>query len=238
MKINYLFLCFALLLIVSSAVAWDFPSIEKLKESGHNSPSEIRIGLQIPPETLRVMSTEELIDVCLRHPYFGAIYFFDNVLFSLTGMIDGFNGLTELMNRNDAFGLLYSKFKLLGPENFKAGWSPSEKGHYIFQENYVKMLMALFIRNKSFSVDLETKNQILTDLVNRFNRQIQEPGEYGITTTSSAAFLAAQFLIASSNAQFEQKCQEQEMKMFLDSGLAYDFNITLEIMEMAEKTIF
>jgi len=100
------------------------------------------------------MSTEELIDVCLRHPYFGAIYFFDNVVFSLNGMIEGFNGLTELMNRDDAFGLLYKKFKLLGPENVKSDWGIRERGLFLFKENFVKMLMALFIRNNIFQARL------------------------------------------------------------------------------------
>lgn len=66
-------------------------------------------ALQIPEGLLSLISTEELIDVCLDFPYIGEFLCFNDYQYGFEKVTNKFNGYKELMNRKDLVKVLPSK---------------------------------------------------------------------------------------------------------------------------------
>lgn len=60
------------------------------------------IAMQIPDDLLKSMSTENLIRTCINYPAFGHFTAFDNPQAGISHLVKKFNGLQELLDRNDA----------------------------------------------------------------------------------------------------------------------------------------
>ena len=59
-------------------------------------------ALQVPECLLKEMSTENLVITCINYPAFGHYTAYANVVVGMEQVISNFNGLQELMKRNDA----------------------------------------------------------------------------------------------------------------------------------------
>lgn len=89
-----------------------YPGTEEWKEESQNS-AELREKLQIPENILIDMTTEELVDAVLDYPCFNELYFFDNMQTGFETMAETFNGVAELLNREDAGAILLSKYRVV-----------------------------------------------------------------------------------------------------------------------------
>ena len=70
--------------------------------------------LQIPNEILIMMSTKDLAHTCLNYPLFSDIWAFNNLQDGMDRAISGFNGLKELIERDDAGIELLAIYKSIG----------------------------------------------------------------------------------------------------------------------------
>lgn len=68
---------------------------------------------QIPIEILDKLSTEELIESVINYPFLMDIYAFDSLQAGFESVAERFNGLEELMKRDDAVYKILSKYKNL-----------------------------------------------------------------------------------------------------------------------------
>lgn len=65
---------------------------------------------QIPDQILSSISTEDLLDLCLRYPMFLDIHFSDNLQDGLDIIIPSFNGFVELFDRKDCQVVLMNQY--------------------------------------------------------------------------------------------------------------------------------
>lgn len=84
------------------------PGTEEWVEFNHG---ELVQMLQIPDDILKELSTEELVDIVLNYPYFSDFYFYDTYQKGFETMSLHFNGLIELMKRDDVGSCLLSLIK-------------------------------------------------------------------------------------------------------------------------------
>jgi len=70
--------------------------------------------LQIPNEILIKMDTKDLAHTCLNYPLFSDIWAFNNLQYGMDRAISGFNGLQELIERDDAGIELLAIYKTIG----------------------------------------------------------------------------------------------------------------------------
>lgn len=78
---------------------WDYPikpGTEKWK-SYQNTPDIIR-DLQMPENVLKSISTEELLNVCLKYPFLNSYIYSNNFYEGISKTIFTFNGFIELLN--------------------------------------------------------------------------------------------------------------------------------------------
>lgn len=88
---------------VASSATFSFDSIVAPNVWGqYQSLEEMLAACQVPAEKLRLMSTEELIEVCLSHPLYGIYSAYNNELEGAKVVISRFNGFAELNKRKDA----------------------------------------------------------------------------------------------------------------------------------------
>lgn len=64
-------------------------------------PAERNAMLALPERTLKDMTTEGLLVTCLDYPLFGNIVFYDNLTAGFNNVARNYNGLTELLSRDD-----------------------------------------------------------------------------------------------------------------------------------------
>ncbi len=71
---------------------------------------------QIPEDILDTLSTEALIDTVLDYPFFNDIYFFNSLQDGFENLKAQFNGLNELLNREDVGQKLLNKYESVDAE--------------------------------------------------------------------------------------------------------------------------
>ena len=87
----------------ASNVAFSFDSItEPSNWSKYQSLEEMLAACQIPEDILKLMSTDELIEVCISHPLRTNFVFYNDEIRGARVIINNFNGFQELKRRSDA----------------------------------------------------------------------------------------------------------------------------------------
>lgn len=98
-------------------------------------------ALQIPIKQLEMLTTEELLDVCLNFPYLTSMAFCNDYQNSVELLVSQFNGLQELVNRKDIILVLLNKERNMIKEYEKiASYSLSERGLFSYQWLFVDLL--------------------------------------------------------------------------------------------------
>lgn len=102
MKRLFLFL-FCSVVALAHAQVYDFPLKPGMEDWGNLKTEKERFAvLQIPEERLSSMSTHDLMITCLNYPRMGLFMAFNSSQYGMDLIIRNFNGLRELLNRDDA----------------------------------------------------------------------------------------------------------------------------------------
>ncbi len=84
-------------------VTWDFPVKPGSEEWNKLKTRTERLNaMQIPTDILYEMGTEELVVACINYPAALQYGIYANEIDGINKIIEGFNGLQELLNRKDA----------------------------------------------------------------------------------------------------------------------------------------
>ena len=90
---------------------WDYPVIPGMEEwKKLRTNEEMLNATQIPEEVLKSLSTEDLIDLCLRYPLNVTLLVYSNTNFGFETMFREFNGLRELYQRKDVSNSLIAQY--------------------------------------------------------------------------------------------------------------------------------
>ena len=98
-------------------VSFDFPFIQGSKEWAECGSTKDRIkALQIPEDTLPLLSTNKVLELCLSFPYLLDIYGFDSLKEGFRNVFDKFNGFKELFGRADLVNAILARFNNLSDD--------------------------------------------------------------------------------------------------------------------------
>lgn len=99
---------------------YDFPIKQGSKQWRTIENIDERImALQIPNSILSWISTEALLETCLRYPYLTDILFCDNYQKGFEVLTNEFNGFQELLIRPNLIDVLLKKYKALATDMTK-----------------------------------------------------------------------------------------------------------------------
>lgn len=106
-----------------SADAYDFPilpDVNKEEWAKLESAVEKNAVLQIPEDKLKSMSTAGLIATCMKYPNLVPLFAFNSPVEGIEKMIKDFNGLSELLSREDAGAALVEFYSSLDLDSLLA----------------------------------------------------------------------------------------------------------------------
>lgn len=94
---------------------FDYSSLNEEIKTIH--PSERDELLALPDETLTGLSTYGLLVTCLDYPLFGNIVFYDSLTEGFENVSHAYNGLSELLSRDDIGAVIIDFYKQVEYEN-------------------------------------------------------------------------------------------------------------------------
>lgn len=142
MKKIYVFL-FCLVTLVIQAQVYNFPMKPGVEGWGNLETEEDRYAaMQIPEEILKSMSTHDLIITCLNFPAMGHYGAFNSLQQGMDVLIRNFNGLQELMKREDAPTELISLYKKMDAKTMKLQEEGVDQSYWNIRRCFFEMLLA------------------------------------------------------------------------------------------------
>lgn len=97
---------------IITSYAYEYPPIKRSSEEWKQlSPEEKHAICQIPDDILATMPTEDLIRAYLNYPYIAIMAAYDNWMAGFNRVYRDFNGLRELLKRDDNAQKLYELYQ-------------------------------------------------------------------------------------------------------------------------------
>ena len=189
--------------------------------------------LQIPETILKKISTEELIETCMNYPLYGDMLAYENLQKGIEAVIEGFNGLQELLKREDAGSELFLRYTNMDPEALKESWTPVRKGEHASKLSYMELLLAQdVILSKLSKAD---RPLLISETIRKFRAKQADREVYGIISTETIAFLMGRTLLIENDAKFVQRIsRNKNLDTFLKSSLLTNGDTISEIVSCAE----
>ena len=136
---------------------YDFSIKQGSKEWKAIEDIDARIAfLQIPDTILSEISTDGLLEICLRFPYLTDIFFCDNYQKGFETLTKEFNGFQELLSRQDLIDVLLKKYKALYVDIEKISpLNEVEKGRLTFRHFVVEFMLTQDVIMNNLSLEKE-----------------------------------------------------------------------------------
>lgn len=169
-----------LMIILSTQIIWaasttytypDFSADEYIDILDHNEKVSL---CQLPDSLMSSLSTDELLDWILDYPLLEEIYAYDNEQIGFNAVYEQFNGLQELLDRDDAGETILEKYKSTQVIN-----SISETNNSILELAFVEILLMQEDILNQFSID-ETA-EVFNEVEAKYIEKKQHPTIYGMT---------------------------------------------------------
>jgi hypothetical protein len=142
----------------SASDAYDYPikgGTDEWKALG--SHEEMLKACQIPEKLLHRMSTTALVETVLNYPLSGDWWCYDSFEIGIKRVREQFNGLSELLSRNDAGVALIASYQTVDPGAIDINSPIAEQTEYYFRILNIELLL---------SQDSVISNLSITDLQN------------------------------------------------------------------------
>ena len=137
-----IFICFVVIFMISMNVySQEYPKYGS-EEWKKLSRAERKKSLQIPENQLKTISKTELIEAYLNFPLTPLIDAYNNRQKGFQRICDEFDGLKELMKREDVGACLINYYKQLEPDKYEESWGSIKRGNFSLRINYIELLIS------------------------------------------------------------------------------------------------
>lgn len=152
------------------------PGTEQWKKLA-NSAEKIK-ACQIPPSILTKLTTEELVNTCLRYPLLQNIYAFNNIQRGVDKLIDDFNGMRELLKRKDGYKAVLDVYsiKVDNSSLLQEKTATIQKGNYILSLSTLEMILGTVEMRTNPEIDIQ-KNA-MKELLKAYELKINNSNEF------------------------------------------------------------
>jgi hypothetical protein len=202
-------------------VAWDYPvkpGTEGWKKC--NSPEEIYRTLQIPEKVLTGIDTKSLVQLCLDYPAPSVFYISNTPRQGFEGFYNQFNGIRELMNREDAGMELLDKYVEMSMDDFNPLWPLEEQGKFVEKFYYAELFLTQPSIIKSFGE--QERRILLKESVRKYEMKRSREDLFGGLNPVASIWIMARIL----NVETELKSGIADLSNDPYSGQWTDFDVT------------
>lgn len=215
--------------------AYDFPIKPGTPEwAALNSHEEMLRVCQVPESVLQDMSTEGLIETCLNYPLYGDMMCYNSFQQGFERVASRFNGLRELLKREDVGTKLLAKYRKMDPSAIEESWTLLQKGQYIAGFSYIELLLAQDAVLSSLT-EAERLDLLAECLQKVHSKQMYAEG-YGLFGQGHTALIMGRILRKENDDAFNRKVQENEtLRTFLEKGTFVNEEGLNEILLQAQQ---
>lgn len=204
---------------------YDFPIKQGSKQWRTIENIDERImALQIPNSILSWISTEALLETCLRYPYLTDILFCDNYQKGFEVLTNEFNGFQELLIRPNLIDVLLKKYKALATDMTKLNFLDEvEKGRFTFRHFVVEFMLTQDVIIDNLSPEKEKQLFLLSFEHHKLKSCYQ--GIFGNLNTIPTNLLYVKKIINDPDFKYENKDQKKIIYDFVQNPTLIDKKI-------------
>lgn len=183
---------------------WDF---------NRHTTTEIKQMLQLPADILSGMSTSDLIETSLDYHYSTDFIFSETFQYGVESVRKQFNGLDELLKRNDLAAAMLKQYelKLQTTEVMKTQESVKQ-GDYSFHFMLLKMLVAQDeVLNQ---LSREQLQQLISLSTEAWNMVFTIPDIFGTVHLTPSLFLFSRIIVREGGFEYESEEERQKLAHF------------------------
>jgi hypothetical protein len=123
--------------------AYDYPIKPGSKEwENLKTYYDVLPVIMIPDDVLKNISTRDLIQTCLNYPLKHNMFVFGSINYGFIHICQTFNGVRELMKREDAANELLIKYKDIDPTDINDNWLFIDKYFYAMEFDMLEVILA------------------------------------------------------------------------------------------------
>jgi hypothetical protein len=239
-----MFTLFLFLILSTQAqdYVYDFPVNPNTKEwENLKTETERFNAMQIPSKLLKSMSTENLIITCINYPAFGHYTAFNNIQDGISRTIKNFNGLRELLFRQDAPSKMLSVYSELYVS----------KNDIKISKNDIKNIITDFwgIRICYFELLLakdeiigklndEEKITLIKEVKKKISERVENEEQNSLFSIQPCLLIIAKILDESNYMDFQKKKKENtDIEILLNTGSVQNLSLVSSLIEMADNYI-
>lgn len=122
---------------------WDYPVKPGSEEWKELKNQKERVAIcQIPDEILQHISTSELMEICFKYPLIYDALTFHTIQFGIDQLRINFNGVNELIKRDNIVDLLITRYSNFYPKGYNKNWTNVQKGYYSLDITLTELLLS------------------------------------------------------------------------------------------------
>jgi len=191
--------------------------------------------LQIPEDKLKSMPTEVLIQAYIDNPFCSLMFAYNTTQDGFNRVSKEFNGLRELMKRNDAATKLIVFYKTMQVDGYDVNWEPSEKGRFTFRFVYIETLLSQpEIINQLNATETKV---LINELINKYNKKVELVSEYSIVGLEHCAYAIAHTLNKNGKLMTQEASVDETLQSFLETGHLSKSNMLDQILQKARAFV-
>jgi hypothetical protein len=221
------------MIFAQEELSWDF-AVKPGKAGWKNLKTETERlnAMQVPSDILTNMGTEELVITCMNYPaalFYGA---YSNNYVGIKKIIEQFNGLQELMQREDALKYLTNLYKNSGTDGLEQKDSRLNEQYWPLKFRYIELLL---IQDTiiNVSTDEEVQN-LLAASVEKASLKANNPSWFSKSDDLVSSFMVAKSL---SKLKISEFTSNEEYMDFLNKGRLKSYEQALGIIELGKKYV-
>lgn len=219
------------ILFAQQELSWDFPAKPgKAEWKNLKTESERLNALQVPSDVLSNMETEELVITCMNYPaalFYGA---YSNDYVGIRKIINQFNGLQELLKREDALKYLTKVYKNSDTNGLKEKDSRLNEQFWPLKFRYIELLL---IQDAVISSSAkEEVESLLAASVEKADLKADTPSWFSKNDDLLSSFLVAKSM---SKLKISEFTSNEEYMDFATKGKLKSYEQALAIIELGRK---
>lgn len=177
---------------------------------------------QIPDDVLNRLTTEALLQSCLKFPFLMEIYASNSVQKGFTFQRDNFNGLQELFKRPDAAVAMLKLYQRLRTADAASKASPEESGRFSFELSFIEVFVAQ--REMLRQLSKAELKVLAAECLTKYDEKQLVPKAYGGLSLVSTGFVMARLL------ELQQRTTSlPNVRSLLEQGTIENINNLAEI---------
>jgi len=239
MEYKMKYISIAIILILQCAILgaqdtgkYEYPLNPSMPEWKNLSTEVKNKMLQIPEDKLKSMPTEQLIQAYIDNPFCSLMFAFNSFQEGFKRVYNEFNGLRELLQRNDSAMKIVDFYKNMQVDAYDANWKTKKKGQFTFNFIYIEMLLSQPEIIRQLRPD--EARILVKELIEKYNQKVEHVSEHSILGISYCVYAIGHTLQKNERLTTQGVSVNENIISFLANGQFSQGEILDEIMQKAK----